>query len=332
MSRTLTALSPHLDLFRPRPDQSTLHRSSPYYRAAYATFLSAPISNTTDDGYLLGALLLAYALLHDPTTRTVHDLPLLILTTPDVSPSHLTRLTALGAAIIPVPHLHAPGITPGSLRWRDVLSKLHLFNLTAYRKICFLDADTLVTGALDGVFEDAGTMMQYTAEDAAQLHADEAPLPGKYIFAAHAEALGFYDHAIPPPPHDYLNAGFFVLGPSTTLFEYYTSLLNASSSPTPKFSGTFPEQDLLNYAHRRSGNMPWTSFEDWRWNVNWPTRRDLEAGARSFHAKYWEERGTGGHDDVLWDLWNGKKREMEDWEGSMGTGRGHGGSEHGVGT
>jgi len=297
----------------PKTDQSTLHRSSPYYRAAYATFLSAPPDNTSTDGYLLGALVLTYSLFHDPVTRTIHDLPLLILTTPDVAPAALTRLTALGATIVPVPHLHVTGFTPGSPRWRDVLSKLHLFNLIAYRKICFLDADTLVTGALDGVFEDVGTSVQYTAEDAAQLHADEAPLPGKYIFAAHAEALGFYDHAIPPPPHDYLNAGFFVLGPSTTLFTYYLSLLS-SPPPTPKFPGTYPEQDLLNYAHRRSGNMPWRTFADWTWNVNWPTRRDLDAGARSFHAKYWEERGTGGHDDVLWEMWQEKRRGMEAFE------------------
>lgn len=306
---SVAALSPYL--FRGKPQEDLIHPSSPYYRAAYATFLSAPDDGSSGgNSYFLGARVLAYSLLHDGNTSTTRNLPLLVLVTPDVPFAFRDRLTLDGATIIEVPHIHTDWIKPGDSRWRDVLAKLQLFNLTAYRKICFLDADTLITGHLDGVFEDAGVRPQYTREDAEQIHTDEASLPGTYSFAAHSEALGFYEHKIPPKPHGYLNSGFFVLSPSTTLFNYYLSLLKASVGPA-RFSGKFPEQDLLNYAHRWNGNMPWKQLVDWRWNVNWPTRRDLEAGARSFHAKYWEPKGTGGHDDVLWEMWQQKKRNME---------------------
>jgi len=308
---SVTGLAPYL-LHENTSDVTVVHQSSPYFRAAYATFLSARLNSSASDGYFLGARTLTYSLLHDPKTRTTHNLPFLVLVTPDVSTTHRDRLTADGATIVEVPHLHADWIKPGDIRWRDVLAKLHLFNLTSYRRICFLDSDTLVTGVLDGIFEDTGTEMMATAQDAEQLFADESPLPSTYLFAAHAEALNFYNHDIPPPSHGYLNSGFFVLGPSTELFNYYISLLRPpEQNATGKFSGSFPEQDLLNYAHRWNGNMPWKEFKNWRWNVNWPTRRDWEAGARSFHAKYWEDKGTGGHDDVLWEMWQEKRRAME---------------------
>jgi alpha-N-acetylglucosamine transferase len=305
---SVAALSPYL--FRYKSQDSIIQPSSPYYRAAFATFLSGPDDSDVGTGYFLGARLLAYSLLHDTNTSTINGLPLLVLVTPDVPCAFRDRLTLDGATIIEVPHIHTDWIKPGDSRWRDVLAKLHIFNLTSYRKICFLDADTLVTSRLDEIFEDAGVRAQYTREDAEQIHTDEASLPGTYAFAAHAEALGLYEHKIPPEPHGYLNSGFFVLSPSTTLFGYYLSLLKASVGPA-RFSGRFPEQDLLNYAHRWNGNMPWKQFADWRWNVNWPTKRDWEAGAKSFHAKYWEPKGSGGHDDMLWEMWQAKKRSME---------------------
>lgn len=85
------------------------------------------------------------------------------------------------------------------------------------------------------------------------------------------------------PEQPYLNAGFFVIRPSKDLFAYYESLLRVDG----KFDPTFPEQNLLNYAHRRDGPMPWAPL-GWRWNMNWPTMADFEGGARSFHAKYWD--------------------------------------------
>lgn len=313
---SVTSLAPYL--FHESTNTPIIHQSSPYFRAAYATFLSAPLDQTAVDGYFLGVRTLAYSLLHDPKTRTTHNLPLLVLVTPDVTAAHRDQLAKDGARIIEVPHLHANWIKPGDVRWRDVLAKLHLFNLIAYRKICFLDSDTLITGALDGIFEDPATDTMSTGQDPSQILADETALPSSYLFAAHPEALNFYDHSIPPTSHGYMNAGFFVLGPSTELFDYYNSLLlavNGTRTKT-KFAGVFPEQDLLNYAHRWGGNMPWQELKNWRWNVNWPTRGDWEAGARSFHAKYWEEKGTGGHDDVLWEMWREKRRAMENLLGA----------------
>lgn len=135
---------------------------------------------------------------------------------------------------------------------------------------------------------------------------DEDPTPSTYLFASKVEAWA-YEHRIPPlplpavpkpralstpapplgedePDPPYTNVGFFVMRPSRELFSHYMSILRSPG----KFEPRFPEQNLLNYAHRRDGAMPWSRL-DWKWNMGFPTMKDFEGGARSFHAKYWDQ-------------------------------------------
>lgn len=290
-------------------------------KLAYATFLAGNAGQDPDDpsvddnidGYYLGARVLAYQLLHSrtagPQNASSTRIPFLVVCTTDVSARKRARLHADGATVILVDKLAADWVTPGAARWRDVLAKLRLFQLVEYHKICFIDADTLVTAPLEGVFYDAATLTQATAGDPAQLRDDEAPLPRTYMFATHGDFWG-YEHPFPPAPDlSYLNCGFFVFAPSLPLFDYYMSLLQVPG----KFDPGFPEQNLLNYAHRRDGNMPWKLLW-YGWNVNWPTERDWRGGARSFHAKYWD--GDPSHDPVLKAMWREQRSEMEGfWRG-----------------
>lgn len=56
--------------------------------------------------------------------------------------------------------------------------------------------------------------------------------------------------------------------------------------------------------------MPWTQL-DWRWNINWATYRDLEAGIASLHCKYWD----ADLDDKLRDFAGSVRWRMEGyWE------------------
>ena len=66
------------------------------------------------------------------------------------------------------------------------------------------------------------------------------------------------------------------------MFNYYLSVLNTPN----KFHPEYPEQNLLNYAHRKDGNMPWTQL-NYTWNIHHPTKTDLEGGVKSLHEKYW---------------------------------------------
>ena len=332
-------------------------------RVAFATFLAgdpdqdSTTNNSTDDestdaqdGYFLGARVLAYALLHSPVTGTNASIPFLVLVTPDVSARKRARLTLDGATVIPVPKIDSEWVHPAAPRWRDVMAKLRLWELDAFTKICFVDADTLVTRRLDGVFWDEATLARPSLHNVEQIREDEDRLPRTYMLASHADYFG-YDHAWPPDPTGgYLNCGFFVFQPDRRMFAYYMSLLKApgtfpfysfslSSEDTfrllstlrlfsatqtkltvevssGKFDPSFPEQNLLNYAHRRDGNMPWQPLW-YGWNVNWPTERDLRGGAASFHAKYWDDDPT--HDPVLKAIWREQRAEMEGfWRGREG--------------
>lgn len=302
-----------------------------YSDVAFATFLASNpdsaahlTANSTDlerddadakDGYYLGARVLTYQLLHSARARTNNSIPFLVIVTSDVQPHKRARLVADGATVVEVEKLNASWVHPGADRWRDVLSKLRLFQLTQYKKICFIDADMLVTERLDGVFDDPATDLLRTKQEPTYFRDDEATLPPSYMFAGKADAFG-YDHDIPPRPSDYLNSGFYVFAPSVALFDYYISLLKIPD----RFNPTFPEQNLFNYAHRRDGNMPWALL-NWRWNMNWPTMRDMQAGAKSFHAKYWDDDST--HDQALKRTWEMQRAEMEGYYRGLGIGKGH---------
>lgn len=92
----------------------------------------------------------------------------------------------------------------------------------------------------------------------------------------------------PPPGQEfyekdnYMNAGFFVLHPSKDLFDYYITLLD-----TPEqFDSAYPEQNLLNCAHRTDGPMPWQDLGP-GWNSKGASQSDYEKGLKSIHHKWW---------------------------------------------
>ncbi|KAH8880884.1 nucleotide-diphospho-sugar transferase [Thozetella sp. PMI_491] len=224
------------------------------------------------------------------------QIPVLVLVTPSVSAAKKARLEADGATVLQVEPVPLPSwINLGSDRWKDSATKLRLFALTEYDKICFIDADHLITAPLDGVFLDPATNTTQTFEKTEAVLNDEPTLPPSYMFASRPDTWG-PNHDVPPREDDYLNAGFFVFRPSEALLDYYLGVLEIEN----RFPGKFFEQDLFNYAHRREGNMPWRSLQP-TWNVNWPTGKDYDAGVRSFHGKYWDPKRK--HDPFLLKNW-----------------------------
>lgn len=195
--------------------------------------------------------------------------------------------------------------------WQSVLGKLRLWELTEYDRICFLDGDTVLTRPLDGIFDDPAVETQAVGTDAEQSREDEGPLPSHYVFAGIQEMM--ITHRYPPteenhdwPNFGYLNAGIFVLKPNLQLLDYYLSLADTPD----RFPPQLPEQNLLNYAHRPEGNMPWKhcKYDEeekavpasrqsqltvlrlvvaTHWNMHYPDVADLEGGVASLHEKWW---------------------------------------------
>lgn len=178
---------------------------SPY---AYVTFLAGDAStgstneteNMNSDNYFLATRLLAYQILHAPETRITHSYDLVVLVTPQVSEAKRQRLRADGASVIEVHPLEtASWVVINNNQWADVLSKLRLWELTQYDRVCFLDADVVLTRSLDGVFSDLAVSSQPTLKKADGIHPDEAALPEDFVFASQLEMNKGYHY---PPTED----------------------------------------------------------------------------------------------------------------------------------
>ena len=283
---------------------SSLDSKSPY---AFVTLLAPnpKLDHKTvpddEDEYFVGTRVLAYQLLHAPKTGTNTSIPFVVLATPDIPESKLERLRKDGAIVKVVERISESWMKPGLERWRDMMSKLRMLELTQFEKVLFMDADMYIAERMDGIFTDSTTVPLAPKPELAV--EDEGPLPISYIFSAQQYMEG-RAHPYPPPAGDYFSGGFFLCQPSTAMFNYYLTIAKIED----RFNSNAMEQGLLNYAHRREGPMPWTDIY-YKWTTTWPSMKEYEAGAHSLHEKWWDEKIA--LDPDLRKLWYIARGEME---------------------
>lgn len=119
---------------------------------AYVTFLSS----ITDSWYLLSTRLLLYQLRHHPRTSDPAR-PLIVLTTPQIPAVVEDQLENEGAEIKRVELLVDGFPVPEGMgenhHWKDQYTKLHIFNLTTYSRLLYLDNDILLLQSLAPLWE-----------------------------------------------------------------------------------------------------------------------------------------------------------------------------------
>lgn len=276
---------------------------SPY---AYVTLLAPnpKLDNKTladeEDDYFIATRVLAYQLLHAPHTATNSHIPFIVLVTPDVAESKVERLRKDGATVKVVERIEQEWMKPGVPRWRDMLSKLRLFELTQYEKVLFLDSDMFIAKRMDGIFTDETTKPLLSKPELEKK--DEAPVPASYTFAAQTY-VDHRRHEYPMPPGDYFSGGVFLAQPSIELLNYYLSVAQIED----RFNSNAMEQGLLNYAHRKDGPMPWAEVK-YIYTTTWPSMKEYKAGAHSLHEKWWDQGIE--LDPDLRKLWFSAKGEM----------------------
>ncbi|KAL4939896.1 nucleotide-diphospho-sugar transferase [Aspergillus oleicola] len=228
------------------PPDPSLVSSPPRY--AFAIILTGESDTEWDveSPYFMVARLLTFQLLHSPATRSTHDLPLLVLVMENIPEEQRALLTKEDTVVIPVNNI--------TREW--VLAKLNIWKMTAYDKIAFLDADSILFKQIDGIFTEPN--LPPTRE------------PGKDFYIR----------------DNYMNAGFFVLAQSETMFNYYLALLNQPSA----FNLSYPKQNLLKYAHRIDSRMPWRDIGH-HWNQKGTSRTEYQGGLKSVHQKWWVSMG-----------------------------------------
>ncbi|KAF2810940.1 nucleotide-diphospho-sugar transferase, partial [Mytilinidion resinicola] len=264
-------------------------------RLAYVTWLSSTVvgensENLDEDNYFIATRLLVWQLLHNEKTRTTNNIDVVVVVTPDVSESRIWRLKKDGAIVKHIEFVHGNNdgwLHPSESRWSDIMSKLRVWQLTEYSRILMLDSDMVLQRPLDGIFDEPGaqimpTLTNVTAKD------DEPDLPENYLLASFGETFN-EDHGYPPDWDHGLKkygkfcAGFFILKPSETIFNYYKALLDIEG----RFDSKYMEQNLLNYAHRWDGAMPWREIPT-TWNIRSINDHDFDEGVASMHEKWWD--------------------------------------------
>lgn len=263
---------------------------------AYLTWLSSTPETDNEDfssnEYFVACRVLIWQLLHDPKTKASKDIDVIVLAGPQVSEIHRERLRQDGAIVrvAEVPHTENDDwIVPKESRWGDVMGKLRAWEMEEYSRILMLDGDMILQSPLDPIFHDANATLMRTKDRGHKN--DEPDLPENYLFCSFMEISG-NNHDWPPSDRGrfpgYFNAGFFMLKPSKKIFDYYIGLLNIPN----RFSPEYPEQNLLNYAHRWDGAMPWKEISG-KWNSKFTSEQDLKGGVVSMHEKWWKLRSGG---------------------------------------
>lgn len=298
--------------FIPGSDNIDIDEIEPTNNYAYVTFLTGngePSNSEKDDNedaYYVAARLMNWYINHNPSTRSENHYPFVILVEPGVSGRKRGKLEAEGAIVVPVEPIRSEAVEDGVARWKDMYTKLRIFELVEYEKICYIDSDMLMIRSLDGIFDDpAVVQVRTTGDNYEEIKSDEGPLPETYLIAGKPERGGY--NVAYPNERDYMNAGFFVAQPSLELFNYYQNLIGIDG----RFRRRMVDQDLLNYAHRWKGNMPWAALSP-EWNMNFATADGLdfgEEGVATYHEKFWREKDN--IDPMLQKMWWEDRWSME---------------------
>lgn len=299
--------SPSRSSTAPESPDIPLSETSPTSKYAIATLLTENaiqdiegVSEDNDD-YYVAARVLTYQLLRAPETRCRRSIPFVILVTAAVSQRKQQQLSWDGATVVAVKDVPLRWwIKTGVTRWKDVFTKLRVFELVEFDRILFLDLDTLITAPVDGIFDEPAARVpsETLLNRTAQIKADENPLPARYVFGARSnnEFSGKRDHLFPPPPTETFSSGFWLIAPSIEMYVYLLSVMGNYR----RFDPHTMEQSLLNYAFRRQGTMPWVELH-YQWSATWPNVMDVEEKVVTLHEKFWNT-GPVELQRLWWDI------------------------------
>jgi len=291
--------------FRQPLDLSSHHGSlsSSYHKTsssknAFAVYLAETENeddeDAEDDPYFTSIRMQIYQLLHDPRTRTLQNIPFVVLVSPGVNQSKRLRLHNEGAMVVEFPQINIATVHPGRDRWKRVMDKLNVFKLTQFEKVLLMDSDIVIFARLDGVFDDpAAATLQINRGDPSKAASDEGPQPQIYLMAANCSPKRREKGVWPPEKNGVLNAGFVVIHPSEEMFEHYIRVVSIEGrTPTDA-----PENNLWEYVHRRDyagkegGNMPFTELNG-TWIANGPIYEDYTMGIKAVHEKWFRNSMT----------------------------------------
>jgi len=299
-------------------------------RYAYATFLMR------GDGYLPGALVLAYAL----KTQSKHDC--ICLVTGDVSPKAQHALGLVYDKVIPINELRIKSSVGTGRSDRNLLmTRLEALRLgqdgglgEQYDKIILLDADVLPMSNYDDLLSlpaPAGIIM----EDKSESYSSASDTSDRWSWHNHYEPICPHGAQIPKkitgrvaydPANMGVNAGLWVLEPSKHEYDNFVAALHTydimclvKNFPWPEMQlatllwsgkwinvdirycsiGGYPRLDILHGIHF-AGLKPWQINS--RSAAHYAKYPDFTLWRQYYTALYWSIPGLRGY-PMLKRLW-----------------------------
>ncbi|WVQ93519.1 hypothetical protein IAU59_000593 [Kwoniella sp. CBS 9459] len=268
-------------------DSTTSGRRS---REAYVTFLSS----VADQNYLIATRLLIYQLLHDPLTsdRTASR-DVVVLVTPSIDATVEQILREEGALVNRVDLLDGfplPKEIEGdeNHHWKDQYTKLHIFNMTSYDRVLYLDNDVLLLKSLAPIWTSPGSELESSGLGGiGERKKEELVESDKRLESASKE-----------DERSYLNAGFMMLRPGQERFDVLRHVRD--------YEPFYMEQALLNRYFDWDGEHPWTLLDP-KFVSHFPKAGDIANGYYTLHAKMWKDPV----DQAVVDAWQAAMDRME---------------------
>jgi alpha-N-acetylglucosamine transferase len=197
---------------------------------AITTFLTGQGDN---DDYFTSVRVLTHQLIHAPSTKSdptrVSFLVLCSESTPEEQKEQLHRD---GAHVVELQDVPVNWwIYSGVQRWKEQFTKLRTFEMIEYKRILFLDGDTMITSPMDGIFEEPEVeSLTPTLTEARkdQIRRDEGQLPNEWFFAARSDNgfTGQRQHPTPPLQTTQFSAGFFMVAPDKLLYNHLLAVMS----------------------------------------------------------------------------------------------------------
>lgn len=263
-----------LDLPQPTRDLMTLARYRPHNLAStgrhptYATYFASR-SPSIQDPYFMSTQQVIYRTLWAPTTASP-KYPFTVFVAPFITKQQRDLFRGAGANVIELPLIEFTPVNAEIFaRWKDLFSRLHMWNQTQFTRITFLDGDAFPLQQVDDIFEAARPQKCIREKlDAVDLAvADDIC---DYVFSG-----------VQVIDHDEINMAVAVFSPNKAM---HARLLR-NMDQTDHFDNAMVEQAYLGYQFETGGAFP-KQFLPRRFNGYYPQPEERWS-LKIVHEKLW---------------------------------------------
>ena len=263
------------DVAYPHPslDLSTLAHYRPHNLAStgqqptYATYFSSR-NTSLHDPYFIATQQVVHRTLWSPTSAST-KYPFTVFVGPFIPNEQRNIFRGAGANVVELPIVDWQPTQDIYARWKDLFSKLHMWNQTQFSRIAFLDSDAFPLQNIDDIFDISTPQKCIAARLEPEDLAQEQEICD-YVFAG-TEMLDTKE----------INGGVAVLSPNTAM---HARLLR-NMVKTDQFDASMVEQGFLNWQFNVSGAFP-TNFLPRAYNGFFP-QPDERVKLKVVHEKLW---------------------------------------------